>query len=149
MLAGNFNSLLMTFSLSESILNFKRSSLLPNNLLYFSYSKAHFKGNSIAQLFQKDYYIPYGIIQNIEYIILHLESWLLIFHFRLYFPPVFIYVISSIPLVSIEQLWIFAALGSPCSFYPASIFLYLPSLLSPKSMVSLTKGSVNPKLCKE
>lgn len=122
----------MTFSLSESILNFKRSSLLPNHLLYFSYSKAHLKWNSIAQLFQKHYYVPYRTIWNKEYIVLYLEPWLLIFHFRLYFPPIFIFLFSSIPLVSINQLWLFAVLGSPRTFYPSNIFLCLPSFLSTK-----------------
>lgn len=57
--------------------------------------------------------------------------------------------IHHYPPFPYQQLWIFAVLGSPCSFHPASTFLHLPSLLSPKSMVSLTKGSVDPKLCKE
>ena len=119
----------MTFSLSESILNFKRSSLLPNHLLYFSYSKAHLKRNSIAQLFQRHYYISYRTIWNIEYIILQLESRLLIFQFRLYFAPFFIFLFSSTPLASINQLWPFAVLGSPCSFHPTSVLLCLPSFL--------------------
>lgn len=88
LLAGNLNSFLMTFSLSESILNFKRSSFLPNHLLYFSYLKAHFERNSIAQLFQRHYYISYCTIRNTEYIVLHIVMGL-DFHFQTVFSTYF------------------------------------------------------------